>query len=134
MIRMLLLVSSAALLVGAFGVSSGVGADAGPYALTSSVRCLNGAGGKVTAIRRTDRRRIALSDLSQRSSREVRFGRRSVLVAFARGRSEANFLREALVVPADSYVLRVKVNVVLMYRPADVDAFRRVVRCLRAAG
>jgi hypothetical protein len=132
MIRMLLLVSAAVFLAGAFGISSGVGADARPYTLTASVRCLTHAGGKVTAIRRTDRRRIALSDLSQRGSREVRFGRRSALVAFARGSSEADFLREALVVPDDPYVLRVKVNVVLMYRPADVAAFRRAVRCLRA--
>jgi hypothetical protein len=129
---MVLLVSSAALLVGAFGISSGMGAEARPYALTASVRCFKQAGGKVTAVRRTDRRRIALSDLSQRGSREVRYGRRSVLVAFARGKPEADFLREALVVPEDPYVLRVKRNVVLMYRPADLAAFGRTARCLRA--
>jgi hypothetical protein len=113
-------------------VSPGRGAVTSPYGLTASVRCLTNAGAKVTPVRRSDRRRIALSDLSQRGSREVRFGGRSVLVAFVRGKSEADFLREALVVPSDPYALRVKVNVVLMYRPADVAAFRRTVRCLRA--
>jgi hypothetical protein len=85
----------------------------------------------VGLVRRTDSRRIALSDLAQRTSREARFGRTSVLVAFTRGTSEASFLREALVVPTDPYLLRVKSNVVLMYRPASASAFRKALRCLR---
>jgi hypothetical protein len=133
MIRHVCIVSFAAFLLSAFGVSGGMGAEPKKYSLTPSARCLNHAGGKVSAIRRTDRRRTAVSDLAQRGSREVRFGPRSVLLAFTRGTSEAEFLHEALVVPNDPYMIRVKSNVVLMYRPDDVAAFRRVLGCLRVA-
>ncbi len=131
MTRPLFITSAVAILSCALGLSSGGAAESRPYSLAASVRCLNHAEGKVTPVRRMDRRRIALSDLAQHGSREVRFGRRSVLLAFTRGTAEAALLREALVVPEDPYVLGVRSNVLLMYRPADVAAFRRAVRCLR---
>lgn len=115
----------------ATAAASGVAAESPPYSLKASVRCLTQAGGKVGLVRRTDSRRIAFSDLAQRTSREARFGRTAVLVAFTRGTSEASLLREALVVPTDAYLLRVKSNVVFMYRPAAVSAFRKTLRCLR---
>ena len=121
------IVVSLALLVPA----SSVEAASSSYSLAPTVRCLAKADAKVTRVRRGDSRRIAFSDLAQRTSREARFGRRSVLLAFTQGASNAALLREALVVPDDPYVLSVRRNVVLMYRPADATAFRRAAACLR---
>jgi hypothetical protein len=131
MIRVIWIVSCVAFLAAATAEGSGVAAESRPYSLKASVRCVTQAGGKVGLVRRTDSRRIALSDLAQRTSREARFGSGSVLLAFTRGTSEADILREALIVPTDPYLLRVKSNVVLMYRPGAVSAFSKTLRCLR---
>ena len=113
--------------------AAGAAGGATLYSMQATARCVTHAGGKFGPVRRTDTRRIAFSDLAQRTSREARFGRRSFLLAFTRGTAEARSLRETLVVPDDPYVLRVKSNVVLMYRPADATALRKTVRCLRSA-
>jgi hypothetical protein len=132
MIRAVSVISCVTFVAGALGGSAGAAIPkAESYSLAASVRCVKQAGGKVGAVRRTDRRRIAISDLAQHTSREIRFGRHSVLLAFTRGTAEAQLLHELLVVPRNPYVLRGRSNVVLMYRPAAVAAFRRVAGCLR---
>jgi hypothetical protein len=123
------------LLVGALGYAvAGVGdatAAAGLYSLAPTQKCLRAAGATVTKVRRTDRRRIAISDLAQRTSFEARRRGKSVLFAFAKGPSEASLLRELLFAPNDTYTLVVKNNVVIMYQQAARKAATTAIGCLR---
>lgn len=116
-----------------FAVVGAGDASAGsrPYSLVLTQKCLRTAGVTVTKVRRTDRRRIAISDLAQRTSFEARDRGRSVLFAFAKGPSEASLLRELLFTPNDTYVLVLKNNVVVMYQPAARKAATTAMACLR---
>ena len=111
--------------------SSQASAAAQPYSLALTQKCLRALGGTVTKVRRTDARRIAISDLAQRTSFEVRLRGKSALFAFAKGPSEASLLRELLVAPNDPYVLTVKRNAVVMYQPASRQIATSAMRCLR---
>jgi hypothetical protein len=111
--------------------ASNGGAAAQTYSLTATKNCLRASGAELGQVRRTDRRRIAISDLAQRTSFESRRRGASVIFAFTKGPSEASFLREMLFVPGNPYVLQVQGNVVVMYRPSARNAAAAAIRCLR---
>jgi hypothetical protein len=110
------------------------GADAGvpgTYSLKSTEKCLRAHGATLGPVNRTDPQRKAVADLAQRTSFEVRLRGASVILAFAKDSSGAAMLDELLTVPNDPYLVRVKSNVILMYRPSAAQAARAVIRCLR---
>lgn len=132
--RRLCSATSAALLAG-LALAAGVQArseDEVSYSLVATKQCLKSRGMSVGPIRRSDARRIALSDLAQRTSFEMRMRRAAVLLAFAKTNPDAEFLAELLRVPRDPYVIRIRANVLLMYRPTAVRAATAATRCLRS--
>ena len=103
-----------------------------PYSLTATKQCLKAAGRTVSNVRRVDSRRMAFQDLAQRTSLEVRFGKRWIAVAFTPSTAHAAFLRDALRIPNDPYTLRVRGSVVLMFdADGPLSQLAAVERCLR---
>lgn len=122
---------------GGSGSGSGVPtATGGPpvraarYALRPTAACLTRDGARVASVARDDPRKRALADLAQRRSVEVRYGRRSTLLAFTPSPSHAALVAEVLRVPGNPYVVRVRRNVVTMYLPGARPAATRAARCL----
>jgi hypothetical protein len=119
-------------LIGMSTASGSAAAGSTVYSMAATKTCLRAAGAVITRVHRTDRRRIAVSDVAQRTSFEARLRGASVILAFARGESEAAIVRELLSAPQNPYLLRLKTNVVLMYRPAAARAAAAAIRCLRS--
>ena len=103
-----------------------------PYSKAATKQCLKAAGRTVSDVRRVDSRRMAFRDLAQRTSLEVRFGKRWIALAFTPSAAHAAFLRDALRIPNDPYTLRVRGNVVLMFdADGPLSQLAAVERCLR---
>jgi hypothetical protein len=99
-----------------------------PYALAATRSCLLAGGAAVSPIRSTDPRLRALGDLAQRASLEVRLGGQTLGVAFG----DAGLLESLLLVPDDPYVLEVRRNALLMYRPGAKGSAAVLRGCLRS--
>ncbi len=97
------------------------------YALGPTRSCLEERGAAVSPIRPADPQLRALRDLAQRTSLEVRFRGETVGLAFG----DAKLLAELLRVPDDPYLVDVRRNAVLMYRPSARAEARVVQSCLR---
>lgn len=105
-----------------------------PYSKAATKQCLKAAGRTVSDVRRVDSRRMAFHDLAQRTSLEVRFGKRWIAVAFTPSAAHATFLRDALRIPNDPYTLRVHGSAVLMFdADGPLSQLAAVERCLRRA-
>ena len=121
-------------LVGAAGTAPGstLAPAAAPYSLRATTQCLERRGAAVARVRPLDSSLRALRDLSQRTSREARFGQQSISLAFAKSDTGAALLVELLRRPRDPYRFDRRRNVVLMYRPGTRAALADVVACLRS--
>lgn len=97
------------------------------YALEATRKCLEQRGLAVSPIRPTDARLRALRDLAQHTSLQVRLRGKTVGLALG----DARLLAELLRVPDDPYLVDVRRNAVLMYRPSARAEARVVQTCLR---
>jgi hypothetical protein len=130
--RHLGLVLTALIVAGGVASSAAAARKTPTYSLGATQHCLVAHGAVVGRIRRSDARRAAIADLAQRTSFEARWHGASVLFAFSKNPPNAGFLAELLRVPHDPYRVRVRSNVVLMYRPAAGRAADVLQTCLRA--
>ena len=98
-----------------------------PFALAPTRRCLSSKGAEVSVIRSANSRLRALGDLAQRTSISVVLDGRILGLAFG----DARLLESLMRVPDDPYLLEVRRNVLLMFRPSAGTQAKVIRGCLR---